>query len=151
MKYQCIDCKTKFSGERTVCPECRSRYIIFVEEKHEEHDAQPATRTEEELAAGEREQQDETQFETHAKLRSGDILRVNESVAVVRMEAGDFYKVASIKMDYYEQIYCLSACDEKGVMEEGGAREMPARSLDYWLDTDSIEVLERAEGISQET
>lgn len=149
MKYQCIDCKAEFSGERKVCPQCRSRYIIFLEQEQKEHDDQPATRADEEHSAGEPEPQDETQFETRAKLKSGDILKVNETVAAIMMEAGECYRVASMKRDYYEEIYCLSTCDEQGTVAKDGTRELPARSLDYWLDTDSITILETAKSNHQ--
>ena len=141
MRYQCIDCKSEFTEKRKICPECRSRYIIFVKQ---EQDDQPYERAEEGQFADEREHIEDKQLEMRAKLKEGDIIKVNETVALVKMDAGDYYKVETIKRDYYEECYCLSKCDENGVIEKGDIVELPARSLDYWFDTDSIEIISSA-------
>jgi len=129
MKYQCIDCKSEYVVKHKRCPKCRSRYIIVAEE---------------EQFGDEREQLEDKQLKIQVKLKEGDIIKVNETVALVKMDAGDYYKVESIKRDYYEEFYCLSECAENGVIEEGDIVELPARSLDYWLDTDSIEIISSA-------
>ena len=93
MRYQCIDCKSGFTEKRNVCPECRSRYIILVEPEQQKHDDQPHERAEEGQGADEREQVEDKQLEVRAKLKEGDIIKVNETVALVQMDAGDYYKV----------------------------------------------------------
>jgi hypothetical protein len=35
----------------------------------------------------------------------------------------------------------MSRCDDTMVIEEAGLKEVSTRSLDYWVDTDSIEVI----------
>ena len=144
MRYQCIDCKSEFIEKCKVCPECRSRYIILVEQEQQEQGDQSHTRTEEEQFAGAGEQPEDKHFEAQTKLKEGVMIKVNETVAVVNMDAGDYYKVEAIKRDYYEEFYCLSECDENGVIEEGGVVDIPARSLDYWVDTDSIVIISSA-------
>jgi len=125
MKCQCIDCKAEYVVKHERCPKCRSRHIIVVEDDH---------------SADEGKQSKQKQPETQAKLKEGDIIKVNETVALVKMEAGGYYRLLAIKRDYYEECYCLSRCDGNGEIENVGTLEIPARSLDYWLDTDSIEI-----------
>jgi len=150
MKYQCIDCKIEFVGKRKTCPQCKSRFIIFVEQERQEIVENPSLLAEDDQPAVVPQQREVLDFEAEAKLKRGDLIKVIETVALLKMDVGDYYKVTSTKMDYYEKVYCLSPCDDKGVIEESGTREIPARSLDYWLEADNITILETAKEISGE-
>jgi hypothetical protein len=79
--------------------------------------------------------------EMEAKLKEKDIIKVKEPVAAVEMEAGDCYTVEYIKKRFNEEYYCMSRCDDTMVIKEVDLKEVSMRSLDFWLATDSIEII----------
>ena len=79
-------------------------------------------------------------IEENKKLKERDIIRLKGGVALLNMEAGDYYRVEYIKKRYYEDRCFLSKCDERGVIKEGDMIDLAVRELDFWINEGSLEV-----------
>ena len=64
-------------------------------------------------------------------IKAGDMIQAREAVALLNIEAGDYYRVEYIKKQYNEERCFLSKCDERGVIKEGDMIDLAVRELDF--------------------
>jgi len=83
-------------------------------------------------------------IEGNQKLKERDIIRVKGKVALLNMEAGDYYRVEYIKERYNEERCFLSKCDARGVIKEGDMIDLAVRELDFWINEGSLQVISSA-------
>jgi hypothetical protein len=74
-------------------------------------------------------------------LKRGDVIKVKHAVALIGMDAGEYYRVEYTKKHYNEERCFLSNCDENGAIKEGDVIDIAVRELEFWAGEESIEMV----------